>query len=87
MSQYILKPKDSRHEILIGWDPPLNTLFLHVWDKTKDEDDEARDILWIPEHGGLEHSISNLLDAAREFAEISIEDLTELGYNLLKDMD
>lgn len=87
MSQYILTPKDPRHEILIGWDPSLNTLFLHVWDKTKDEDDETRDVIWVPENGGIEHSVPNLLDAAKEFAELSYDDLTVLAEKITMDMD
>lgn len=31
----------------VGWDPMLNTYFLHVVDTTKDEEEEGRDVLWM----------------------------------------
>lgn len=44
----------SRHEIVagdievvVGWDPPLNTFFAQAWDRTKDEDDPNAELLWI----------------------------------------
>lgn len=44
----------SRHELtapgleaVIGWDAPLNTFFAQVWDRTKDEDDPAAELLWV----------------------------------------
>lgn len=44
----------SRHEIntetiraIVGWDQPLNSYFVQVWDRTKHEDDPAAELVWI----------------------------------------
>lgn len=34
-------------EAVIGWDPPLQTYFAQVWDRSRDEDDPAAELLWI----------------------------------------
>lgn len=51
----------SRHEFtapglkaVIGWDGPMGTFFAQVWDRTKDEDDPAAELLWIgTRHGEI----------------------------------
>lgn len=48
VSTYILEETiDPNHEVLVGWDPGLNTYFIHVIDTTKKEDDVTRDIHWV----------------------------------------
>lgn len=34
-------------EAVVGWDPPLNTFYAQVWDRSVDEDDPAAELLWI----------------------------------------
>jgi hypothetical protein len=37
MSRHVLRD-DAYFEVIVGWDPPLETLFLQVYDKSVDED-------------------------------------------------
>jgi len=43
MSRYKL-PADGL-DIVVGWDPPLSTFFVQVWDLHKPEDDN--EVLWV----------------------------------------
>ena len=46
MSRYVIK-NDGKREVKVGWDPPLATYFLQVYDLTADDDDETnRIIVW-----------------------------------------
>jgi len=47
VSRYEVPAKDVNHNVVVGWDAPLNTYFAHVIDTLKDEDDRGRDVLWI----------------------------------------
>ena len=46
MSRHTLDPHKARHEVVVGWDPPLNTFFAQVLD-TEAEDDLDYEVLWI----------------------------------------
>ena len=37
MSRHLIRD-DRQFEVIVGWDPPLQTLFLQVYDKSRDED-------------------------------------------------
>ena len=43
MSRHTIRD-DAQFEVVVGWDPPLDTLFLQVYDKSLDEDMGPR--LW-----------------------------------------
>jgi hypothetical protein len=47
MSNYNVPPINPKHEVMVGWDPQLNTFFAHVIDSTKAEDEWGRDVFWI----------------------------------------
>ena len=47
MSRHDLTPFDPAHEVVVGWDRPLDTFFAQVIDTTTDEDSDAREVLWI----------------------------------------
>ncbi len=34
-------------EVVVGWDPPLQTYFAQAWDRRLGEDDPAAELLWI----------------------------------------
>ncbi len=45
MSRHFITAKDSNHEVVVGWDQPLLTFFVQVYDKRKrGTDDEL--IVW-----------------------------------------
>ena len=39
MSRHLLTPKDEKHTVVVGWDNPMQTYFLHVIDKEKEDAD------------------------------------------------
>jgi hypothetical protein len=65
MSNYSFKGNNPNHEVMVGWDPPLNTYFAHVLDVSKNEDDNGRDLLWI---GCTPNEIHDLETITRELA-------------------
>lgn len=81
MSQYRFPTADLDHKAIIGWDPALNTFFLHVTDESKDEDDEERDVEWIGCRFGEIHDMNILLRTAKLYGEVS----TELERDLYRD--
>ena len=46
MSRHDLDPHKARHEVVVGWDPPLSTFFAQVLD-IEAEDDLDYEVLWI----------------------------------------
>lgn len=48
MSRYQLTPVNPAHDVIVGRNPQMNTLFFaHNIDVSEDEDDERRDLLWV----------------------------------------
>lgn len=45
MSRHTIPGLDPAHEVVVGWDPPLNTYFGMVYDRRRDEDDQI--IHWV----------------------------------------
>ena len=45
MSRYRIPAHAARYDIHVGWDPPLETFFVHVFDTAADDDDAAC-VLW-----------------------------------------
>ena len=44
MSRYRVPAHEARYTIHVGWDPPLETFFVQVFDTT--DDDDAACVLW-----------------------------------------
>lgn len=59
MSIHNLEAKIEGQEVLIGWDPPFQSFFVHVIDHRYSEDDPYRDVLWL---GTTLREIQNLAD-------------------------
>lgn len=47
MSRHTIPGINPDHDVVVGWDPPLQTYFAIVIDPTKDEEDEAYNPLWL----------------------------------------
>lgn len=72
MSNHSLTPKDDHHEIMVGWDPQLETYFLHIIDTRFAEDDWKRDEVWVgAAYREVEHvsAIVKLLDGYADISE------------------
>jgi hypothetical protein len=73
MSQYSFRA--GRHEIVVGWDNPLETFFVQVWDESADEDDP---VLWAGARPGEVASVEALAELVRPYGEVPDELLGRL---------
>lgn len=73
MSTYQVPPREENHEVVLGWDPPLNTFFLHVIDTTKNEDDPERDVIWIGCKPKEIHDLEVIIAAVLPYSVVSEE--------------
>ncbi len=70
MSRHELEPHTAGREVVVGWDPPLRTFFAQVFDTTKDEDDQAYELLWIGCTPGEISTAQDALQAVKPFARV-----------------
>lgn len=47
MSRHSIPGRNPDHDVVVGWDPPLQTYFAIILDPTLDEDDDAYTVLWV----------------------------------------
>jgi hypothetical protein len=73
MSNYSLQGKNPNHKVFVGWDPMLNTFFLHIIDQSKDEDDGGREIVDIGATFGEIRDVDALEEKAKEYVEFTGE--------------
>ena len=73
MSQYSFRA--AGHEIIVGWDNPLETFFVQVWDESSDADDP---VLWAGTKPKEVASVEALAALVRPYGEISDRLLMQL---------
>jgi hypothetical protein len=73
MSRYSFQA--GGREIIVGWDNPLVTFFVQVWDEAGDED---APVLWVGAKPGEVRSVEALSECVRPFGEIPDAILTGL---------
>ena len=73
MSQYSFRA--AGHEIVVGWDNPLETFFVQVWDESSDADDP---VLWVGTTPEAVATVEALAALARPYGEIPDELLMQL---------
>ena len=61
MSRHRIAERPS--EVIVGWDPPLQTFFLQVCDPEKDDEGEV--ILWL---GGISGEIRTAADLGAQLS-------------------
>lgn len=81
MSTYECLGNNPDHEVIYGWDPAVNSYFFHVIDKTKEEDEEGYDVLWV---GTTPNEILDL-EELRVIAEEYIDFTSEMWIDLYSD--
>lgn len=69
MSRHVITGFNPTHQVIVGWDRPLQTFFGQVYDPSRDEDDQI--VHWV----GADHprQLQRVEDLAREmlrYAEI-----------------
>lgn len=77
MSRHVLEPYTAGREVAVGWDRPLGTFFAQVFDTTKDEDDQAYELLWIGFYPGEVPEPQDVCEAVRPWARVP-SDLLDL---------
>jgi len=80
MSRYVIAPHAAHHQVIVGWDPPMQTLFGQVFETTVEEDDAAC-VLWV----GLEvqalTTVAALQDALQGYATLSVDVVARLQHD------
>lgn len=80
MSRYSISPHDPRYEVIVGWDPPMQTLFGQVFVTTVADDDTAC-VLWV----GLEvqalTTVAALQDALQAYATLPAAVVAQLEHD------
>ena len=80
MSRYTIAPHDPRYEVIVGWDPPMQTLFGQVFVTTIEEDDTAC-VLWV----GLEvqalTTVAALQEALQAYATLPAAVVAQLEHD------
>ena len=59
MSRYQLSATDGNHEVIVGWDNPLETYFINVRDTRTTEDEDDRFVL---QRGNCRQEIPTVTD-------------------------
>ena len=82
MSRYAIAPHDARSAVIVGWDPPMQTLFGQVFATTAaNTDDDAACVLWV----GLEvqalTTVAALQDALQAYATLPAEVVAQLQHD------
>ncbi len=71
MSRHSIPGRNADHDVVVGWDPPLQTYFAIVLDPTKDEEDAAYNPLWLGADRFAEiDRVHDLQERLRPFADI-----------------
>jgi hypothetical protein len=77
MSRYELVARKGRYQVFVGWDPPLETYFLQVYD-TQARDPESQPFTWLGASG--EHlDYTDLTRALEPFAELPLDIAAKLS--------
>lgn len=76
MSRYEIPARDPAHKVLIGWRPPLQTFFMQVIDREREQqkDDEHDPILYgRGTRPGELYEVSSLECVMRHYAQLTRE--------------
>jgi hypothetical protein len=57
-------------EVVVGWDPPMNTYFVQVWDKTLDKTAPASELLWIGFHPNEITDVEHVREAVAPWVQL-----------------
>jgi hypothetical protein len=70
MSRYELVARNPRYQVFVGWDPPLMTYFLQVYD-TQARNPDTQPFTWLGAGERLDYT--DLTRALAPFAELPLE--------------
>ena len=82
MSRYAIPLDDRRFEVIVGWDPPLDTFFAQVFDTTvAAEEDDAACELWIGDDLQAITTVAALQDAIQAYATLPPDIVVRLRHD------
>ena len=84
MSRHALDPFEARHDVVVGWDSPLNTFFAQVLD-TEAGDDLDYEVLWIGTSFDEVPDPAGVISAIRPFAAVPDGLLATLQQDRIED--
>ena len=70
MSIHELEATTDGMAVIVGWDPPLNTFFAQVWNRSLEPDDPAAEVLWVGIAYGEIHDPEQVCDAVAPWAKV-----------------
>lgn len=76
MSRHAVQAKNANHEVVVGWDHPLLTYFMIVYDKRKKGDDRV--VAWKGTNLRELYEIADLRRLLHPYAELPMETATML---------
>ena len=77
MSRRIITANKPHIQVVVGWDPPMETFFAQVHDEQLDEDDNP--IAWIGVTKGQVPNLDDLAIAIEPYANITPDELLQLA--------
>lgn len=72
MTRYELRGREPYVALAVGWDPPLSTYFVQVWDERVDDEEEAL-LLWGGCYTREIPSVDKLADVMNPYATLTPE--------------
>lgn len=78
MSRHTIPGLNPDHDVVVGWDPPLQTYFAIVLDPTKGDFDAAYNPLWLGTSLVEIDRVHDLADKLKPFAHIGHDVLRQL---------
>jgi hypothetical protein len=81
MSRHRIDGLNSKHEVFVGWDPPLVTYFGQVYDPAADEDENP--IHWVGAGAPHLQTVGDLAQAMAKYATLT----PEMGRTLFGDKE
>lgn len=79
MSRHDLIPFDPTHEVVVGWDPPIDTFFAQVLDNAGDEEEGTYKVLWIGTRFQEVLNPATVIAAVAPFASVPADLLGQLA--------
>ena len=78
MSRYEVPTRNEQYEVVVGWDPPLDTFFAHVFDHTHGHEDDDP-VFEIGQRRGAVPTVSALGEALASYATLPLALQEQLG--------
>ena len=78
MSRYEVPTRDEQYEVVVGWDPPLDTFFAQVFDHTHGHEDDGP-VFEIGQRRGEVPTIERLGEALAHYAILPVALQEQLG--------